>query len=87
MKVNFGKEITGVKVNKLSTGETFITDRKSTKEKGLYMVVDKNSGLAGGVGNASVLTVNLVSGQLRKFTNDYIVEPIRAEVIFTENKK
>lgn len=83
MKVNFGKEITGVKINKLSTGETFVTDRKSTREKGLYMVVDKNSGLAN-VGNASVLTVNLVSGQLRKFANDFIVEPVNAEVNFIE---
>ena len=83
MKVNFGREITGVKVNKLSTGETFITDRKSTKEKGLYMVVDKCSGLAS-VGRDFVLAVNLASGQLRKFTNEFIVEPISAEVNFTK---
>lgn len=83
MKVNFGKEITGVKVSKLSTGETFITDRKSTKEKGLYMVVDKSSGLAS-VGRDFVLAVNLASGQLRKFTSEFVVEPINAEVNFTE---
>lgn len=82
MKVNFEKEVTGVKVSKLSTGETFITDRKSTKEKGLYMVVDKSSGLAS-IGRDFVLAVNLASGQLRKFTNEFFVEPISAEVIFT----
>lgn len=81
MKVNFEKGIVGIKVAKMKTGETFLADRKSTKEKGLYMVVDKNSGLAFAE-CSSILAVNLASGQLRKFANDYMVEPINTEVNF-----
>lgn len=80
MKVNFNAEVTGVKVSKFRIGATFLTDRKSTQGKGLYMRVDAYSGLAS-VGRGAVLAVNLESGQLRKFAEDYIVFPVEAEVM------
>lgn len=79
MKVNFNAEVTGIKVCKFSTGETFLAERKSTKGQGLYMKVDACSGLAS-ERRGFCLAVNLQSGQLRRFADDFLVLPVEAEV-------
>lgn len=85
MKVNFLKKKT-LNVGSLKVGETFLTRRRTSKEDGLYMVIDSNSGLTSTSVN-STLAVNLESGQLRKFTNVYEVEPIEAEVSILKNER
>lgn len=83
MKVNFSEKVTGVMISRMSVGEAFLADRKSTSEEGLYMKVDKSSGLAC-VGNGYCLAVNLQSGQLRKFIGNAVVTPATTEVNFVK---
>lgn len=45
MKVNYDKKETGVYISNLITGTAFFSKRSNTDEVGLYMVVDKNSGV------------------------------------------
>lgn len=45
MKVNYDKKETGVYISNLITGTAFSAKRSNTDEVGLYMVVDKNSGV------------------------------------------
>ena len=78
MKVNFN-EVNAVKVGEVFAGRTFIADRKSCNERGLYLKVDKNSGLVK-KNYDDVFAVNLETGQLRRFSNDYLVEKAEAEV-------
>lgn len=81
MKVNFNVEIKGIEVSKLSVGQTFSSKRKSIAEEGLYLKVDANSGLAL-TGKDFVLAVNLETGQLRRFSKNFIIFPIETEVNF-----
>lgn len=78
MKVNFN-EVNAVKVGEVFAGRTFIANRKSCDEKGLYLKVDLNSGLIKKDFN-DVFAVNLETGQLRRFSIDYLVEKVEAEV-------
>lgn len=78
MKVNFN-EVNAVKVEEVFAGRTFITNRKSCSEKGLYLKVDQNSGLIKKFSN-DVFAVNLETGQLRRFAHDHLVEKVEAEV-------
>ena len=78
MKVNFN-EVKAVKVGEVFAGRTFIADRKSCDEKGLYLKVDQNSGLVK-KNYTDVFAVNLETGQLRRFSHDYLVEKVEAEV-------
>ena len=78
MKVNFN-EVNAVKVGEIFAGRTFIADRKSCDEKGLYLKIDQNSGLVK-KNYTDVFAVNLETGQLRLFTHDYLVEKVEAEV-------
>ena len=86
MKVNFSEKVTGVTISRLSVGDTFLADRKSSNEVGLYIKVDKSSGLAC-VGNNYCLAVNLQSGQLRKFIGNAVVTPTETEVNFVKDKR
>lgn len=86
MKVNFAEKVTGIAISRVNVGETFIADRKSTSEEGLYMKIDKSSGLAC-IGNGYCLAVNLQSGQLRKFAGNAIVRPAATEVNFVKEGK
>ena len=78
MKVNFN-EANAVRVGEIFAGRTFIADRKSCNERGLYLKVDQNSGLVK-KNYTDVFAVNLETGQLRRFTHDYLVEKVEAEV-------
>lgn len=45
MKVNYDKKETEVYLYKLAVGIAFFSKRSGTDEIGLYMVVDRNSGI------------------------------------------
>ena len=77
MKVNFSN-VNDVQIREISVGQTFIADRKSSHEKGLYLKVDKHSGLIKKDSN-DVFAVNLETGQLRRFSYDCFVEKVEAE--------
>lgn len=86
MKVNFSEKVVGVAISRVSVGETFLAERKSTNEEGLYMKVDRSSGLAC-MGSNHCLAVNLQSGQLRKFDRNAVVTPAETEVNFVKDKR
>ena len=74
-----------VNIDSLKCGEVFMTKRKShTDEIGLYMVVDRSSGLSPQMNN-KILAVNLATGQLRPFPMDFPVEPVEADVVINNN--
>lgn len=82
MKINYGNERTGVPIKSLVTGSPFLKERKSAKERGLYMKIDMNSGLC----NRKLgfcYAVNLETGQLREFGETVLVDKVNAEIIFT----
>lgn len=80
MKINYDKKKTGVYLYELITGTAFSAKRSSTNEVGLYMVVDKNSGVFLDSYKNKIMTVNLATGQIRAFNVDQKVEPVAAEV-------
>lgn len=86
MKVNFSEKVIGVAISRISVGDTFLADRKSTNEEGLYMKVDRSSGLAN-IGSNHCLAVNLQSGQLRKFDRNAVVTPAATEVNFVKEDR
>ena len=74
-----------VNIDSLRCGEALMTKRKShADEIGLYMVVDRSSGLSPQMNN-KILTVNLATGQLRPFPMDFPVEPVEADVVINNN--
>ena len=74
-----------VNIDSLRCGDAFMTKRKShADEIGLYMVVDRSSGLSPQMTN-KILTVNLATGQLRPFPMDFPVEPVEADVVINNN--
>ena len=82
MKINWGekKEI-GSYLFDLKVGSTFFSKRKGINEIGLYMVLDKNSGVFLDSYRNNIMAVNLSTGQIRAFPGTQKVEPINAEVI------
>ena len=82
MKVNWGekKEI-GTYIFDLKVGSTFFSKRKGINEIGLYMVLDKNSGVFFDSYRNNIMAVNLSTGQIRAFPGTQKVEPVNAEVI------
>lgn len=81
MKIDIKDNRKMLPINQFRVGETFISPRKSTKEKedGYYMIVDRNSGILYGV--KDIIAINLESGQLRKFSPYILVCPIKLKVI------
>lgn len=78
MRVNYEKELT-TEIRNIPVGEVFFADRKSIKERGLYMKVDGNSGIINK--RASInYAVNLETGQLRHFSFEALVIRAKAEV-------
>ena len=80
MKINYDKKKTGVYLYELITGTAFSAKRSSTNEVGLYMVVDKNSGVFLDSYKNKIMAVNLATGQIRAFNVDQKVESVAAEV-------
>ena len=81
MTVNFSSS-NSIHVGELAVGTPFLADRKSEKGRGLYLKVDKNSGLMRNQFTASSFAVNLETGQLREFDHRTVVEKANAEIIF-----
>lgn len=80
MKVNYDKKETGVYLYKLAVGIAFFSKRSGTDEIGLYMVVDRNSGIFLDSYRNNIMAVNLATGQIRAFNGSQKVEPVDAEV-------
>ena len=85
MKINCGKKEVGVYIYKLVVGTAFFSKRSGTDEIGLYMVVDKNSGVFLDSYKNNIMAVNLASGQIRAFNGCQKVKPVDAEVNLTED--
>ena len=81
MKVNFSSGNV-IYIGELAVGTPFLADRKSEKGKGLYMKIDKSSGLMRNQFTTNVFAVNLETGQLREFNHCSMVEKVNAEIIF-----
>lgn len=82
MTVNFNEPM-DVTINEIAIGETFLADRKSSKARGLYMKVDKHSGMiVVSVARDMEVAINLETGQLRKFKIDALVTKAYTEVNF-----
>lgn len=85
MRVNYNF-IEGKPINSLIVGETFFARRSSDKySEALYMKVDANSGIIVRTPN-SCYAVNLESGQVRRFHNQDLVNPIETEVNVIKRK-
>lgn len=84
MKVNFNKNQQEVYAYKLMVGSTFIAKRSGVGEVGLYIKIDKNSGIFLSRYRENVMAVNLATGQVRAFAGDAKVIPVNAEVDILE---
>lgn len=80
MKVNFNKNQQEVYAYKLMVGSTFTAKRNGVDEVGLYIKIDKNSGVFLSRYRENVMAVNLATGQVRAFAGDAKVIPVNAEV-------
>lgn len=80
MKVNFNKNQQEVYAYKLMVGSTFTAKRSGVDEVGLYIKIDKNSGVFLSRYQENVMAVNLATGQVRAFAGDAKVIPVNAEV-------
>ena len=81
MKVIFPNEPTKVEIQSVAVGSTFLCKRTGIKEIGLYMRIDRNSGILTMKNPQRIAAVNLLTGQLRQFCPTDLVEPNNAEVI------
>ena len=84
MKVIYDKKETGVYLSQLVVGTVFFSKRSSADEIGLYMVVDKHSGIFLDSHRNNIMAVNLATGQIRAFNGHQKVEPVDAEVHLPE---
>lgn len=80
MKVNYDQKEAGIHLYKLAVGTAFFSKRSGTDEVGLYMVVDKNSGVFLDRYRNNIMAVNLATGQIRAFNGSQRVKPVDAEV-------
>ena len=81
MKVNFGTKDQLQIVNILSGG-TFTTLRSNGSGMGMYLKIDSNNNtpFARSRGSQYCYAVNLETGQVREFSRDKMVTPVRTEV-------
>lgn len=84
MKVNFDKKQIEVYAYKLTVGSTFIAKRSGVDEVGVYIKIDKRSGVFLEHYRENVMAVNLATGQVRAFAGDAKVQPVNAEVNLLE---
>lgn len=80
MKVNFNNTQNYVYAYKLMVGSTFTAKRSGMDEVGLYIKIDKRSGVFPARYQDNVMAVNLATGQVRAFAGDAKVVPVNAEV-------
>ena len=84
MKVNFNNTQNYVYAYKLMVGSTFIARRSGMDEIGLYIKIDKRSGVFPERYRENVMAVNLATGQVRAFAGDVKVKQVNAEVNILE---
>ena len=84
MKVNFYNIQNYVYAYKLMVGSTFIAKRRGMDEIGLYIKIDKGSGVFPERYRENVMAVNLATGQVRAFARDAKVKQVNAEVNILE---
>ena len=87
MKTRNENRVVQEQINELAIGECFTVKRSTSQENGIYLKIDKKSGaiISDKVARELqyVLAVNLVTGQLRKFSNDAKVTPLpQAEIVY-----
>lgn len=81
MKINWDeKKEKGIYIYELKVGSTFFSKRKGKDEIGLYMILDKNSGVFLDRYKNNIMAVNLSTGQIRAFPEIQKVETVDAEV-------
>lgn len=81
MKVNFGTKGQLQIINILSGG-TFTTPRSHGVGMGMYLKIDSNNNtpFVRSRGSQYCYAVNLETGQVREFSRDKMVTPVRTEV-------
>ena len=87
MKTRNENRIAQKQINELAIGECFTAKRSTSQENGIYLKIDKKSDaiISDSVARNSqyILAVNLVTGQLRKFSYDAKVTPLtEAEIVY-----
>ena len=87
MKIRNENRVPQKQINELAIGECFTVKRSTSQENGIYLKIDKKSGaiISDRVARELkyVLAVNLVTGQLRKFSDDATVTPLtEAEIVY-----
>lgn len=84
MKVNFNNTQNYIYAYKLMVGSTFTAKRSGIDEIGLYIKIDKRSGVFPERYRENVMAVNLATGQVRAFPRDAKVKQVNAEVNILE---
>lgn len=81
MKVNFGTKGQFQIINVLSGG-TFTTLRSNGSGMGMYLKIDSNNNtpFVQSRGSQYCYAVNLETGQVREFSRDKMVTPVKTEV-------
>ena len=81
MKVNFGTKGQFQIINVLSGG-TFTTLRSNGSSMGMYLKIDSNNNtpFVRSRGPQYCYAVNLETGQVREFSRDKMVTPVKTEV-------
>ena len=87
MKIRNENRVPQKQINERTIGECFTVKRSTSQENGIYLKIDKKSGaiISDRVARELQydLAVNLVTGQLRKFSYDAKVTPLtEAEVVY-----
>lgn len=81
MKVNFGTK-GQLQIINIFCGGTFTTPRSNGASMGMYLKIDSNNNASfvRSRGSQYCYAVNLETGQVREFSRDKMVTPIKTEV-------
>lgn len=81
MKVNFGTK-GQFQITNVLNGGTFITPRSNSIGMGMYLKIDSNNNtpFVRSRGSQYCYAVNLETGQVREFSRDRMVTPVKTEV-------
>ena len=87
MKIRNENRVPQVSINKLLNGECFTVKRSTSQENGVYLKIDKKSGIIISDKIARdpqyIVAVNLQTGQLRRFEYNREVTPLtEAEIVY-----
>lgn len=81
MKVNFGTK-GQFQITNVPSGGTFTTPRSNGVGMGMYLKIDSNNNtpFVRSRGSQYCYAVNLETGQVREFSRDRMVTPVKTEV-------